>query len=137
MVLAVVVRAVEVCAALIVDGTFDVVAGRHAVGAEITGDFQEIVELDSLIAFYARDWGFTAQVRVSKIFDNALTEIGFVIQHVMRESAFFGHAFCVVDVLSGAAGFGAGRDGLSVVIELERNADNVVAFFVQQGCGHG
>ena len=94
-----------------------IMAGRHAVGAEIVRDFQQVAELDGLVAAYARDRRFAAQVAVGKIVDDGFPEVAFVIQNIVRESAFLGDAAGVINILSGASGafFGQRR---AVIVEL-------------------
>ena len=113
-----------------------VVAGHHAVGAEIVRDAEQVAEFDGLIAAHARDGCFAAHVAVGEIVDHRLAEIAFVIQDVVREAARIGHAAGIVDVLAGAAGFGF-RGGRAVIVELQRYADDVVAVLVQQARGDG
>jgi hypothetical protein len=54
----------------------------------------------------------------------------------MRNAQAFRHAAGVLNVLAGTAGALA-ANRLAVVVELERNADHVVALALQQGCDHG
>ena len=105
LVFAVVMGAVEFGDAVCVGCAFDVVACRHAIGAEIVGDFEEVAEFDGLVAAHAGDWGLAFEVAIGEIIDDAFAEFAFVIQDIVREAARFGDAFGVVDVLSGTAGF--------------------------------
>ncbi len=139
LVFAVVMGAVKLGEAVFVYGAFDVVSGGHAIGAEVVGDFEEVAEFDALVAAYAGDGGLPFDIAIGEVVDDAFAEFAFVIEDVVREAAFFGNAFGVVDVLSGAAGFcfdGFARAGAHVV-ELERYADNVVAFFVEERGNNG
>ena len=113
-----------------------IVARHHAVGAEIVGDAEQVAEFDGLIATHAGDGRFAAHVGVGEIVDHRLAEIAFVIQNVMREAARIGDAAGIVNVLAGAAGFGF-RSRRAVIVELQRHADDVVAFLVQQAGGDG
>ena len=103
-----------------------VMAGGQAIGAEIFGDALQILELHGLIAAHARDRRRAGKIGVGEIFHHRLTEAAFVIEHVVRKADRIGDAARVVNVLSGAA-----RARLvhrrAVVIELQRDADDVVA----------
>ena len=66
------------------------------------------------------------EIAVGETVDHRLAEAAFVIEHVMRNADALGDAPGVVDVLAGAAGALA-MDRGAVVVELQRDADDVVA----------
>ena len=63
--------------------------------------------------------------------DHRFAEARFVVEHVMRNAERVGDAARVVDVLAGAAGALAMRRR-AVIVELQRDADDVVALALQQ-----
>ncbi len=111
-------------------------AGRHGVGAEVTGRVQEIGEFDVLIAAHARDGRFARDITLGKRGDDLVAEAAFIIEHVVRDPEFRRHRTGIVDIASGAAGsFARGGFGSTGVVELQGDADDVVAVAGQQ-CGH-
>ena len=116
----------------------DIVAGRHGIGAEVPGRFQEVGELDVLIAADAGDRRLARDVSVGERRDDLFAETAFVVEHVMRDPELRRDGSCVVDVAPGAAGsLARGRGGRAGVVELQRDPDDVVAVARQQGCHDG
>ncbi len=123
LVFSVIMCAFQMCLAVFINGALDIVPCGHAIGAKVVGDFQEVAEFYRLIAFYAWDRGFAADIAVCEIIHDAFTEIAFVIEDVMREIELFGDAFGVIDILPCAAcfafdGLGAGGGCIAVIVEL-------------------
>ena len=106
-------------------------AGRQHVGPEIARRVEEVGEFDVLVAAHARDGRLAAQVAVGEGIDHLRLEAAFVIQHVMRNIQPRGDGPRIVDVATRAAGALA-ADGLAVVVELQRHADDVIALARQQ-----
>ena len=111
-----------------------VVAGGERVRPQIAGDVQQIAELDALVAAHAGDRRLAAQVRVGEILDHRLAEAGLVVEHVVTDAEPVGDPAGVVDVLAGATGAGPSPLGARR-IELQRDADDLVAGLRQQGGG--
>ena len=114
----------------------DIVAGREAVGVEVARHRHEVGELDRLVAAHAGQRGLAAQVAVGEIVDHALAEPGFVVEDIVREPGLFGDPAGVADVLPGAAG-ARPADGGAVVVELQGDADDLIAPGVQHRGGDG
>ncbi len=112
----------------------DVVAGRHAVGVEVLRRLQQVLELHPLVAADAGHRRRPGQVAVGEFVDHGVAEDVLVVEHVVREAHLLGHAAGVVDVAAGAAGALLGQRR-AVVVELQRDADDVVALFGKLG-GH-
>ena len=100
---------------------------RQRVGAEILCHFEQIGELDALVAQHTGNRREPLCVRIRKRFHNAGTEAVLVIEHVMGNAQASGHAARILHVLSRAA-----RALLlcrrANIVKLQRHADNVVAF---------
>jgi hypothetical protein len=96
---------------------------------------EQVAELDALIAAHAGDRGFAGEIGIGEILHHRLAEAALVIEHVMGDADAIGDAAGVVDVLPGAAGALAACGG-AVVIELQRHADDVVAFIGEQRRRH-
>ena len=111
-------------------------AGREHVGSEFPSGLQEVAELDRAIALDAGDRRLAREIAVGEAIDHRLSEAGLVVEHVMRNADRLGHAARVVDVLAGAARALAVHRR-AMVVELERDADDVVALPLQQGGDHG
>ena len=105
------------------------------IGAEIARRFQQVAELDALVAADARDRRLAAAVALGEILDDRFAEPGLVIEHVMRDAEKFGDARCIADILSRAAGpLAAGRG--AVVIKLQCDADDLEPGARQQRRDH-
>src|SRR5262249_50880298 len=112
-----------------------IVAGRERGRAELARGAQQVVELDRLIALDAGHRGLARRVALGEAVDHRLLEAALVVEHVMRNADIGGDPAGIVDVAAGAAGaLAMGR--LAVVVELQRDADDVVAFGLEQRGGH-
>ena len=76
------------------------------------------------------------EIALGEAVDHRLAEARLVVEHVMRNADRLRHAAGIVDVLAGAAGAFA-MGGGAVVVELERDADDIVALALEQGCDDG
>ena len=112
----------------------DVMAGGEAIGVQIARGGQQIGKLHRLVAGDARHRCLASQIALHERIDDRVAESAFIIQDVMRDAKRFAHAARVVDVLTGATGPGA-PSGFPAVIELERDADDIIAF-AGQDAGH-
>ena len=113
----------------------NVVAGGQRIGAEIPGGPHQVAELDRLVAGDAGDRGQAQRVGLGEGLDHVAPEPGLVVQHVVRNIERVGDAARVMDVLAGAARARAPGRG-TVVVELQRNADDLVALLGQQARRH-
>ena len=113
----------------------DIVAGRHGVGPEVEGRVEQVGELDVLVAAHAGDGRFAAEIAVGEGRDHLLAEPALVIEHVMRDVERGRHRPGIVDVPARAAAALAGG-ALALVVELQRDADDVVAVALQQRRHH-
>ena len=106
-------------------------AGRENVGAEVLGRLEQVGELHLLIAGDAGNRRFARDIGAREGLDHLLAEPRLVIEHVMGNAEPRGDVARVVDVLAGAAGALAVRRR-AVIVELHRDADDVVAVARQQ-----
>ena len=111
-------------------------AGGERRGAEFAGRRQKVGKLDGLVAGHAGDRRLAGHVALGKGIDDGLAKALLVIQHVMRDAQRLGDAPGIGNVPAGAAGAAAVGGG-AVVVELQRHADDVVAFALQQAGDHG
>ena len=149
LILAMVDGAFEFGVAVFIYISFDVVACCHAIRAEVVGDLQQVTEFDALVTAHAGDGGFSAQVAVGEIINDGFAEVALVVQDVVGEAQLVRDLFGVVDVLSRAAGLAlddAAREvGLAHIVKLQGDADDIVAFLMQErghdgrihAAGHG
>jgi hypothetical protein len=115
--------------------TLDVVPGGERVGAEFSPGSQQVVELDPLIAAYARDRRLSRDIARREVVDNPRAKALLVIEDVMRNAQPIGDSPRIMDVLAGAAGSGP-ADRLTVIIELQRDAGHLVAGLDQKRRRH-
>ena len=112
-----------------------IVAGRQRAGAKFARGCEEVAELDALVAADARNRGLATAIAVGEILDHRFAKPRLVIKHVMRDAEALGDARRVAHILPGAARalFAARR---TVVIELQRDADDLEPGAREQGRGH-
>ena len=117
-----------------------VVAGGDAVGADLTGGDEELVELEVVVAESARDGSAAGEVFADEGLDHLGFEAVLLVDDVVRDVQLLGYVASVVDVVDGAA---AALDGFghafvscqaALVPELEREADESVPLGAQE-CG--
>ncbi len=110
-------------------------AGRQHLGAELARGVEQVVELDRHVAVDAGHRRLARDVALGEAVDHRLLEAALVVEHVMRNADPVGDRARVVDVLAGAAGaLAVGRR--AVVVELQRDADHVVALGLEQRRRH-
>jgi hypothetical protein len=111
------------------------VTGRGHVGAKLARRDQQVVKLDRHIALDARNRRLAVDVTLGEAVDHSLLESCLVIENVMRNADALRDAAGIVDVLARATGALA-MHRCAVVVELQRHADHVVAFRLEQGSRH-
>src|SRR5262249_11430411 len=102
---------------------------------EIARGREQVVELDRLVALDARHRRLARRVALGEAVDHRLLEAALVVEHVVRNADVGGDAARVVDVAAGAAGALA-VGCLAVVVELQGDADDVVALGLEQRRRH-
>src|SRR5215470_6733776 len=118
--------AVERAAAVGEPARGNIMAGRQYRGAELARGHQQIAKLDRLIAFDAWHRSFAGDVAFREPVDDRFFEPPLVVEHVVRNADPRRHGARVVNIATGAAGTFAMRRR-AMVVELERDADNVIA----------
>ena len=113
-----------------------IMTGGQRVGAKFFCRRQQVGELHLLVAGDAGDRRFAARIGGGKIFHHRFFETRFVIQNVVRNAERLRNAARVVNVLAGAASAFFLRSGAGIV-ELQRHADDVIAFALEQRGGDG
>jgi hypothetical protein len=108
-----------------------IMAGREAIAAEVTRLGEQIAELDPLVAAHAGDRRLALQIGIRKFLHHRIRELGFVIQHEMRNADALGDAAGVIDILTRAAGALLGQRH-TVIVKLQRHADHVIALLLQE-----
>ena len=106
------------------------------VGAELPRGLQKVAELDGAVALDAGDRRLAVEIALGEAVDHRLAEARLVVEHVMRDADRLGDAAGIVDVLAGAAGALA-MGGGAVIVELQRDADDIVALALEQGRDDG
>ena len=112
----------------------DIMAGGERLRAELARRREQVAELDRAIALDARHRRLAERIALGKGVDHRLAKAVFVVEHVMRNADALGDIARVVNVLAGTAGaLAMGRR--AVIVELQRDADDVVALRLQQRSG--
>ena len=75
------------------------------------------------------------RIAIREILDDGFAKTAFVVQHVVRNAEAFGDVAGVVNVLPGAAGALA-MGGRAMIVELQGDADDVIALGLQQRGRH-
>ncbi len=113
-----------------------IVAGGQGRGAQVAGHLQQVAELDRLVAAHAGDRRLAAQIGVGEILDHRVAEAAFVVEHIVGDADGLGGGAGVEDVLAGAAG-ALLLHRRAMVVELQGDADHVIAGALEQGGGDG
>src|SRR6185503_20004807 len=113
----------------------NIVTGREHVGAKLARRDQQVVELDRHVAFDARNRRLAMNIALGETIDHGFLEAGLVIENVVRNAYALRDGAGIVDVLPRATGAFAMRR-CAVVVELQRHADHVIAFGLEQGSRH-
>jgi hypothetical protein len=111
------------------------VSRRKHLRAKLACGTEQVGELDRTVALNARHRRLACRIAFGKAVDHCLLEPRFVVEHVVRDADPLGDRTRVVNVASGAAGALAMRRG-AVVVELQGNADHVVALSLEQRRRH-
>lgn len=139
----------------LVEMVASVVAGGDALGADLAGGEEELIELEMVVAEGARDGGAAGEVFADEGANDFFFEACLSIHQIVGNSQVLGYMTRVVDVVDGAAA--ALRDGFgqtlasvicgkaALVPELEGEADEGMSLGVQKGgdgggidaAGHG
>ena len=114
------------------DFALDVMARGHAICVKIFGRLQQIFEFHTLIAANTGHGCRPSQVTFGKIADNRFAKFILIVQNIMRKIELFRHAARVVNVAASAA-CTLFSECCSMVIKLERNANNIIALRRQFG----
>ena len=113
----------------------NVVARRQNLGSELARGLQQVAEFDRLVAFDARHRRLAGDVTLGETVDHRFLEATFVIENVVRNTDARGDRAGIMNIAAGATGaFAVGRR--AVVVELERDADDVIAGVCQKRRGH-
>ena len=129
-----VLRAMQGARAIRQPARRDVVARRQHLRTELSRSREQFVKLDDAIALDARHRSFARDIALDKTLDHRLAEPFFVVEHIVRNADTVGHRTGIVNVLAGAAGALA-VGGSAVIVELQRDPDDIVALSLQQGRG--
>ena len=123
-----------------------VVAGGDALGADLAGGKEKLIELEVVVAEGAGDGGAAGEVFGNEWTDHFVFKTRLSINQVVGDAEVLGYVAGVVDVVDGAAatlgdGFGEAEVGVvggetALVPELESEADERVSLGVQE-CGDG
>ena len=114
----------------------DVVACRQCIGAEVLCRLEQVAKLDLLIAGDARDRRLARGIALRKAAHHRVGEAALIIEHVVGDAQHLGDAARIVDVLAGAAASLPARR-LAVIVELQRDADDLVALALHERGGDG
>ena len=106
-------------------------AGRQQIGAEIVGGGEQIGEFHVLIAGDARNRGFARDIGSGEWLDHLLAKALLVIEHIVGNAEPRGDVARIVNILPRAARAFAVRR-FAVIVELHRDADDIVAFGGEQ-----
>ncbi len=92
---------------------------------------EQVAELDRLVALDAGHRRLAGDIALGEAVDHRFLEAVLIVEHVMRDADALGDIAGVVDILAGAAGaLAMGRRAM--VVELQRDADDVIALGLQQ-----
>ena len=103
-------------------------AGGQHRRAELARSRQQIVEFDRLVALDTRHRRLSGDIAFSEAIDDRLLEALLVVEDIVRNADPRGDRAGVVDIAAGAARTLA-MGSCAMVVELERNADHVIAGF--------
>ena len=130
-----IMRAIERVAAVGAAAADHIVAGREHACAEIAGGAEQVGELDRTVALDARHRRLARRIALGETIDHGGAEALFIVEHVVRNADALRDRARIMDVAAGAAGTLAVR-GRAVVVELQRDADDVVALGLEQRSRH-
>jgi hypothetical protein len=120
------------------------VAGGDAVGADLAGGDEELIELEVVVAEGAGDGSAAGEVLADEGLNDFCLESLLLVDDVVRDAELLGYVAGVVDIIDRAAAalHGLGHSLVTgeaaLVPELEGEADEVVALRAQErGYGGG
>jgi hypothetical protein len=111
------------------------VTGGERGGAEFARGLEQVAKLDRAVALDAGYRRLAGSVAVGEIVDHRLAKAVLVIQHVVRDADPLSDIAGIVNVLPGAAGTLA-MGSRSVIVKLQRDADDIVPLGLQQRSRH-
>jgi hypothetical protein len=118
------------------------VAGGDAVGADLAGGDEELVELEVVVAEGAGDGRASSEILRYEGHDDVGFEAGLLVDYVVGDVELLGNVAGVIDIVDGTA---AALDGLghalvsseaALIPKLQGEADEGVALCAQE-CGDG
>ena len=114
----------------------NVVACCHAVGLQVAGRFQKILEFHPLIAANTGHRRGPCKIAVGKFINHGVFENIFIIKHIVRKTALFSDAAGIVNInpRTASAFF---RQSCPVIIELQRDPNHIIALIRKIGGDHG
>ena len=110
-------------------------AGRQHLRAKVARGDEQVAEFDRHIAVDAGHRRLAGHIALGEAIDDRFLEAALVVEHVMRNADALGNAARVIDVPTRATRALAVRGG-AVVVELQRDADHVVALGLEQRSRH-
>ena len=109
-------------------------AGRQRLGAEVARGLEKVAELHRPVAGDTGHRRLAARIGVGECIHHIGAEAAFIVEHVVRDAETIGDLAGVLDVLASAAGTLL-ADGGAVIVELQRDAHDVIALLLQECCG--
>ena len=110
-------------------------AGRQRLGAELARSGEQFAELDRHVAVDAGHRRLARHIALGEAVDHRLLETALIVEDIVRDADRRRDRAGVVDVLPGAAGALA-VSCRAVVVELQGNADDVIALGLEQRGRH-
>ena len=110
-------------------------AGRDSIGAESVRAIEQRGELQIAVAAGARQRGAPGGVLTHEIRDDVLVKLPLEVDDVVRNANRRGDAAGVVQIVERAAA-AERRHAFGLIVELHRQADDLVALVREQGGGH-
>ena len=130
-----IMRAIERAAAVGEAAVDHIVAGGQDAAAEFARRAEQVGELDRPVALDARDRRLARRIALGEAVDHGFLEARLVVEHVMRDADARSDRTRVMDVAAGTAGALPVRRR-AVVVELQRDADDVIALRLEQRGRH-
>ena len=113
-----------------------VMTGGERLCSQLAGHFQQVPELDRLIASHAGDRRLAAQIGIGEVIHHLGLEPALVVEDVVGN----GHRVCgpasIDDVLTGATG-ALPAPAPAMIVELQGDTNDVIAGALEQSRGNG
>ena len=106
----------------------NIMTGRHAVGVQVAGGGQQVLELDPLVAANAGNRGGSGKVGIREFINHRGAKPVLIIQHIVRKPHGFGDAPRIVNIAPGTARALFGQ-GSAMIVKLQGDTHHVVALF--------